>query len=112
MLGVHGPYLGQQGSQGAILPHDDRGAPCKIVAHTAQFGHHLAQLPGDEHRMGSGIVAHGASFAADSAACRSVWAFSSPGKVVMPSHGETKSKLRKSCCRVTGSLMTCLRSSS
>ena len=46
------------------------------------------------------------------AALRSSCAFSSPGSLTMPSHGETKSKLRKSAVSETGSLTTCLRSSS
>ena len=58
------------------------------------------------------IVHHGSSFAACLASMRATCAFSSPGNVVMPSQGETKSKLRKSCVRTTGSLITCLRSSS
>ena len=41
--------------------------------------------------------------AASALSMRFWWTFSSPGRVVMPSQGERKSKLRKSCISFTGS---------
>ena len=50
------------------------------------------------HRLYAFVSAGGCTSAA-----RAVCTFSSPGRVVIPSHGERKSNERKSCVRCTGS---------
>ena len=83
--------LDHLGGAGLVLIRRGRmGAVEAMGADTV--GHHLLSLM--------------ATVPAAAAFWRSVWAFSSPGSVTMPSQGDTKSKFRKSCVSVTCSFTT------
>src|SRR5215217_875376 len=90
-----------------VAVHLDRAAILRVGR---RAGYGLKVVRNRSGGSDDGGAAHGCF--GPSISMRFWWTFSSPGSVVMPSQGERKSKLRKSCISFTGSYTTCFRSSS